>query len=144
MEKMEKPQSWSPRCFIDLFAWFLFGCNQLEQVTAVCKLHHDAQTASLVLEEGFFVADNIRMADWCQYSNFIKCILFLFTGQFLHFDLFHCVNFFVRSSLYLKHVTKRALTCSCVSRKSIFLTEFAQYREVLHCCHELSVRLLIF
>jgi len=53
-----------PNLFFCVFGFVLlvfFNC--LEKITVVADLHDDAKVARLILEECFFITDDIRVAD---------------------------------------------------------------------------------
>lgn len=52
-----------------LLLFVLLNC--LQQIAAVCELHNDTETSFLVIKEGIFVSDDIRVVDRGENSNFI-------------------------------------------------------------------------
>lgn len=52
-----------------LLLFVLLNC--LQQIAAVCELHNDTEASFLVIKEGIFVSDDIRVVDRGENSNFI-------------------------------------------------------------------------
>ena len=77
----------------------LLRVDESKNITAISKLHHDAETVSCILKKGFFVANDIRVADWGENSDLVESILFLFAAEFDHFDLLHGIGLVVRCAL---------------------------------------------
>jgi len=73
--------------------------DDAEDVASVGELHHDAEVASLVLEEGILVADDVGMLDGSQDPDLVEGILLLLLGKLAHLDLLHGVEGSVRDPL---------------------------------------------
>jgi hypothetical protein len=56
----------------------LFRSDNLQDVTAISVLHHNAQAVGLILEKSFFVTNYIRVIDTCENSDFVECVFFFF------------------------------------------------------------------
>ena len=100
--------------------------NDHKEVTAVCILHDDAQTAGVVLEEGLFVANDVRMAHRGQDADLIECVLFLLRGEFSHLNFLHGVDGPVRLALDAEHITEGTLAFENKNKVSEFVRNFSR------------------
>ena len=84
----------------------LFRSDNLQDVTAISVLHHNAQAVGLILEKSFFVTNYIRVIDACEDSDFVECVFFFFATELLHLHFFHGVNCVVGLANHLVNFAK--------------------------------------
>ena len=60
--------------------------------------------------ECFFVSDDVRVSDGCEYAHLIECVLLLLVGEFLHAHLLQRVEVPIRDPLHMVHAAVGALT----------------------------------
>jgi len=84
--------------------------NFLKEVSIACKVHYNAEVLA-ILDEGFLVANDGRMLDGSEYSDFVKRILSFLNRQRLKGDLLQSVLFAVTNAVNFENLTKRPATC---------------------------------
>lgn len=69
-----------------------FLSNNLQYVTAVGMLHHDAQTVGRIFKECLFVPNYVRVVNTGEDANFVKGVFSFFATELLQFNFFHGVG----------------------------------------------------
>lgn len=96
--------------FCELLPVFLFGSDNLQDVSPVGMLHNNAETVGRVFKKCLFVSNNVRMVDAGEDANLVECIFFFFATEFLHFYFFHGVNCVVGLANHLINFAERSFT----------------------------------
>ena len=63
-----------------------------EEITTVSELHHNTQTACIVLKECLFVANDVWMVHGCEDAHLVQSVLLFFGGKLAHLDFLHGVD----------------------------------------------------
>jgi hypothetical protein len=78
------------------FFGLLLFVYYLQQIAAVCVLHHYTETVRAVLEKRLLVTYYVRVLNRRQNADLVESVRLFLLAKFFHFYFLHCVNGVVR------------------------------------------------